>query len=85
MDGYDGRRSVCGTSLAARPLCCGHDLTTIFGIGLQRILGSQKAILVARDVVESLMRLAFGLEELRLTSMFQEIRRWEWQTLHENV
>jgi hypothetical protein len=57
--------------------CCGHDLAAIFGMGLQHLFGSQKAITVSREAVETLMRLAFGFEDLKQSSIFNDIRTWE--------
>jgi hypothetical protein len=57
--------------------CCGHDVMHLFGVYLQRIIGSATALQTKRDEIEQRMRLAYEAAYFRATSMYQTIRAWE--------
>lgn len=58
-------------------ICCGHDLTEIFGKSLQSLLGSRRAIEVDHEATERALRLAFSFHDFRRTNLYKSIRSWE--------
>ena len=54
----------------------GHDMVEIFRIGLKRVLGNIKNS-VGTEHICKVLRAAISLEELRRTSLWEDIRDWE--------
>ncbi|MBX3248938.1 MAG: DUF4435 domain-containing protein [Myxococcales bacterium] len=58
-------------------LCCGHDVTSILGIGICYLLGSQASSVGCHESVERLLRLLYESCYFPLTDAFARIREWE--------
>jgi hypothetical protein len=58
-------------------MCCGHDLAVALGKALQSLIGTNQAGSVSADEMESRLRLAYGPDDFRATSLFTQIRIWE--------
>jgi hypothetical protein len=58
-------------------ICCGHDLTEIFGKSLQTLLGSRRAIEVDQSSTERALRLAYSFHDFRRTKLCKSIKSWE--------
>jgi len=55
----------------------GHDIVTILTFAFRDTLASERALEVARPRLELCLRMAYAVEDFRLTHLFSEIRRWE--------
>lgn len=62
-----------------RHVCCGHDVVSILGVGLRKVIGSQRAIHTEIDVLERDLRLAFDRDCFEKTTIHAHIRAWEQQ------
>jgi hypothetical protein len=58
-------------------ICCGHDLTAIFGRSLCSLFGTLNSGEALPRQIESRLRLAFGAREFCASLLFKSIRRWE--------
>lgn len=58
-------------------VCCGHDLVQILSIGLRKAFGSCKAIDVAPEKIETVLRLAYEFAHFRMSLIFSAMRNWE--------
>jgi hypothetical protein len=58
-------------------LCKGHDLTTLFGKSLVRIIGSCNQILVTMLEIEQKLRLAFSIDDFKACNLYPKIKDWE--------
>lgn len=58
-------------------ICNGHDLTELLGKALQSLIGSQKAIFVTKEEIESKLRLAFGINDFQKTKIYSDIVAWQ--------
>ena len=58
-------------------ICSGHDLTAILGKALLSLFGSNSAQSSRVEEIESKLRMAFGLDDLRATGLFAAVVEWE--------
>ncbi len=58
-------------------VCQGHDLITIFLVGLKRIFGNANAKLLTSGMLQSLLRLAYHPSLFQKTQLYAQIRAWE--------
>lgn len=71
-------------------VCCGHDLSSVLGIALQKAIGNENPKTVARAQIEMKLRLAYSDLEFKSTNLFSGIRAWEdrnagFQILREDL
>ena len=58
-------------------ICSGHDLTAILGKALLSLFGTNSTQAVRRAEIESKLRMAFSLDDLRRTKLFIAVLGWE--------
>jgi len=58
-------------------VCSGHDLVQILSIGLRNIFGNSRGKSVALEVVDGILRVAYGHSHFRLTRLHNSIKDWE--------
>ena len=63
-------------------LACGHDLATILGQWLRKLIGSCKVTEVSRDKIESYLRLGYERAFFETTQLYMEMRKWEAKWAH---
>jgi CBS domain-containing protein len=65
------------TASSPEELCCGHDVTALFALGLRKCYGSQNQSIASQENMESVLRLSFDTEEFRRTTLWVHLKEWE--------
>ena len=63
-----------------RQLACGHDAVRILGIGLRKVLGTQRAVDVEAANLQRALRLAYDSTAAAKSNLFTSIREWTRET-----
>jgi hypothetical protein len=58
-------------------MCCGHDLTAILGKALLSVFGTNSTQVTRVAEIESRLRMAFSMQDLRATKLFEAVVAWE--------
>ena len=58
-------------------VCCGHDLIAILGLGLQKVIGTRKALEVSHERLGEALRLAYEKVDFMSSELYRTIRAWE--------
>lgn len=66
-----------GGNYDSSEICCGHDLISLFGLGLRKLFATLKASVADKDNVRKLFRLAFSINDFVNTNLYAAIVQWE--------
>ncbi|RUV23652.1 DUF4435 domain-containing protein [Mesorhizobium sp. M7A.F.Ca.MR.245.00.0.0] len=58
-------------------MCCGHDVSAVLGLAFQSLWGTKNAKDVDAEGIESRLRLAFGIDDFRVSDLYKKIKSWE--------